>query len=278
MSTSYVYNGYGPYEERDGKVGVYLTHGGQSFFFPFEEVVAIPNWIFRELDHDRSTPVTGQQGQLVYMNVIVNGDRIAKELTENQKPVPPHDMGVTIIDGKATGQTIRVFGGYTDEGEAVMVDVAEREAAPAERAKAAALAKAYKQRVLAEYFQSKRERMTGASGRLHPTERERAYMDELGVEDIDDVTTHQKQTGGLDAAAIRTIMEVARESTQVNATALLAAVESVRRGGKAQLQQKIGRALTPSEIERNAASSERFRKINEKRKQERAAKELAAKE
>ena len=261
MATGYIYNGHGDFDEKDGVKGVALSYAGKMFFIPYQGVLAIPNWIFREVDHDRSTPSTGEVGVVSYMNTMVSGDRIVRELTEGGKPHSAKEMGIIAIEGKATGRIIVVPAGSTAEGEPVTTEVQEKEATKAEAAAAERASEAYMKARIADYFQSKRERMTGGTGRLHPSERERQYMEKLGVEDIDDVGAHQKSAGGLDPEVIRTIMEVSRESNEINGAKLLEAVATVRRRGKAQLTAKDTLTVSPlteEEKSRRKAIGERL--------------------
>ena len=208
-----------------------------------------------ELDHDASTPALGQRGELRYKNVIVQGDRIVEELVRRGIPVAPHEMGIVPIKGKATGEVIRVKAGMTadDKPEQIWADVAEVEPTKGEREAATTLALHSKHKMIGEYFQSKRERMNGGSGKQSPDARTRAYMEELNVEDIDDVTSHQKSTGGLSPEIIRTIMEVARESSEINGAKLLEAVETVRRRGGSQFSSKHGPGAAPGTLAANKA-------------------------
>ena len=120
-------------------------------------------------------------------------------------------------------------------GEILTTEIREVEATQAEKDRAAALALDYKKSVIQEYFQSKRERMAGGKGQLFPRGLVKVYMDELGVEDIDDVSRHQKNAGGFDPEILRVILEESRKGQQITSAEILRAVESVRKAGKVQL-------------------------------------------
>ena len=54
-----------------------------------------------------------------------------------------------------------------------------------EKKKAEQLSNEYKKLLVEEYFQSKRERMSGGHGRMTPLGMTKVFMDELNVADID---------------------------------------------------------------------------------------------
>ena len=62
-----------------------------------------------------------------------------------------------------------------------------------EKQDAEARALEYKNQVVQEYFQSKRERMAGGKGRLVADSTVKTYMKELNIVDIDDFTRLQQQ-------------------------------------------------------------------------------------
>ena len=195
MSTGYIYNGFGKFQEQDGVKGITLFYAGQPWFFPYEQVTPIPNWTLREVDHDRSTPPLGEQGELVYQSLVVPGGRIVEELLDKQVPVAHAKMGIIRIEGKATGRELTIACGADADGRQLTTQIMEREATKSEIQTAKALAEQYKKDVVADYFQSKRERMNGGRGRNIPDPTVRAYMNDIGVEDNDDVTAHAKGAG-----------------------------------------------------------------------------------
>lgn len=235
MATAYIYQGFGDYEQKEGVSGITLHYAGVPFFLPFQQVTAIPNWTFREVDHDKSTPQSGQVAVLTYQNTIINGEFIANHFCEKGDPVPGKDMGIVTIKGKPTGKSVVVPAGCTADGQPMTAEILEKEATRSEIEQAERAADEYKRRVVAEYLQSKRQRMSGGNGKTYPDAQTRAYMDELNMEDIDDVATHQKSTGGLDYETIKAIVELTRSATEINAETLREAVETVRKAGKAQL-------------------------------------------
>lgn len=235
MATGYIYNGFGHYEERDGEQGIALKYAGLEFWLPYQKVTPIPNWTLREVDHDKSTPQGDAIGELVYMNVIVNGQRIVEELTAKQIPVPQKDMGIIPIQGKSTGKMIEVPSGCSAEGVLITSEVMEKEPTRSEVIDAESKALAYKQMIIAEYFQSKRERMTGGHGRLHPDSMTRAFMNELGVEDLDDVTAHAKNAGFSPESLRKFGEELVNATSEAIAGNLATAVNQVRTSQKAQL-------------------------------------------
>lgn len=241
VSTAYVYNGFGGYDERNGVRGFALTYAGLEFFFPFEQVTIIPDWTFRELDHDKSTPDGEGEGELVYKTFVVNGRRVAEELLMTQVPVRNRDKGLIEIQGKPTGRMATVTSGSDLYGQTLTAEVQEKEATKAEREQAAKLSLDFKKQLIQEYFQSKRERMAGGKGRIFPHGIVKVFMDELQVEDIDDVSRHMKVTGGLDPATITALVEAIYKGQEINGARLQEAVETVRKAGKAQLTRGKGR-------------------------------------
>lgn len=203
MSTAYIYNGF-------DRNGVVLKYAGVPFYLPYGETVAIPDWTLREVDEPASAGgATTGPTTLIYKDILVNGMRVAQELTEKGDFIWK-DRGIRIVEGSATGKRIFAHAGTASYAspQAVQpcpidgspcwmlhVDVAERKATKAEAAIAEAAAHAFKTQMINVYFQSKRERMSGGHGRLLPDIATRAFMEELGVEDIDDISTHKKSTG-----------------------------------------------------------------------------------
>lgn len=284
MGNAYIYNGFGQYEDRDGQKGIAIRYAGLDWWLPYQKVTAIPNWTLREVDHDRSTPPGGEKGELVYQNVIIQGGRIAEELCDKQMPVAYKDMGILTIQGKPTGRNIIVNAGCMAEGVPITTEIPEREATASEIADAEIKCKRYKERIVADYFQSKRERMSGGKGRLHPDATTRRFMDELGMEDLDDVTAHAKNSG-MNPEVLRMILtEVAKAVTEQNADTMLKAVQSVRSRGKRQLAPeriRNGEVAEPElEVERPEPSEAELarRRVQSEKMKARHAAAKAAKE
>jgi hypothetical protein len=236
MSTSYVLSCLKTGIYRDGEEGIELPYAGIGFWLPYQKVTPIPNFAFREVDHPKSTPERGEIGQVHYRNEFVDGKRLAEELTLKQIPITNHDKGIQIVEGKPTGQMTVVFGGadaYT--GQPVLNEVQEKIATKFEMDRAEKAADAYMRQIIADYFDSKRNRATGGQGRNTPDSVTRFYMELLNVEDHDDVTAHQKQVGGMSPEVVRTIMEEARKSQEINGARLIEAVQTANRSGKAKI-------------------------------------------
>ncbi len=237
MSTAFIYNGHDKYDEKNGELGGYLKYGGVNFWLPFQKVTPIPDFQFREVDHNASTPNPGEYGELTYKTVRIKGNFIADQLCNQGIPMPLKDMGISVIEGKLTGKTISVEAGFDDperKGDPAIIlyaDVQEREATRTEASSADRLSKIYKEQVIQEYLQSKRQRMNGGQGRQYPDKRTRLYMEELGVQDVDDVLAHQKQAGGIDAGTIAAIVEIVRGATEVNTETLRDAIATIRKSG-----------------------------------------------
>ncbi len=264
MSNAYIYNGFGHYETRDGEEGMYLPYAGMQFWLPYQKVTPITNFALREVDHDKTTPERGEIAtHVTYKNEFVDGKRLAEELTTKQVPITNHDKGIQIIEGKPTGNSVVIFGGCSaDNGAPIMVEVLEKVATKAEIERAEQASLEYKHLVIAEFFESKRNRATGGQGRNTPDKITRIYMEELNVEDNDDVTAHQKAAGGIDYEMVRVIIEETRKAAAVNAVSLHEAVESVRKKGKAQLSSnQVGARrkslnLAQKKAERDAAAAQ----------------------
>lgn len=233
MATAYIYSAYG-YDNHDGELGHSESYAGREWWLPLGRVTPIPNFTLRELDHDRSTPTTGEVAVAQYLTVIVSGGRIAQELCEKQVPVANALKGIMIIEGKPTGRTVEVFAGWDSEGGRITVEVPEREATKSEVAEAERRCKSYKEAVVSEYLISRRERNNGGRGPKAPSPIVRAFMDELGVEDVDDVTAHAK-AGGIPLELIKMILDSKVTSKEDLTKMLNEAVETVRKAGKAQV-------------------------------------------
>lgn len=234
MSTGFILNSFAHYEDRGGEKGITLTYAGVPFWFPYKRVTAIPNWALREVDHDKSTPQAGENGELVYRTDIVNGQRIVEELCDKQIPIPMKDMGIRGIAGKLTGNVIRVPAGCSADGAALFEEIPEREPTKTEKEEAEMAADTYRKAVIADYFQSKRERMTGGRGKIHPDVTVRGYMEEMNVEDIDDVSAHARhdRVGGVDPDVIAAIIREAMKGTaELNAETIRKTVETIRKSG-----------------------------------------------
>ncbi len=236
MATAYIYTALGDDKHPDtGERGDMLYYAGQPLWFPFEKVTPIPNMTFKELDHNRSTAERGEVSELQYISVMVPGHVIGMSLTENQIPYANKIKGIILIEGKSTGKSLTINAGVTAEGEKLTVDVVEKEPLRREIEEARALALSFKNTVIQAYFQGKRERMMNTPGyRTTPSKLERQYMEELNVQDIDDVTTHQKDAGGINPELIKLIVEETRAAGEVNFSILKEAIASARKQGKAQ--------------------------------------------
>lgn len=228
MATGYIYNGFGPYETRDGEQGITLKHAGIEFWLPFERVTAIPDFAIREVDHDKSTPPAGETGAVVYKLELATGTRVVSELVRkaNDGTIPYMEMGVIPIEGKSTGQEITAWAGWEANGDRWAKSyrqVAEKEPTRAEIATAKAKAQQYKEMIVREFFQSKRERMTGGKGRLNPDPMVRGFMEELGLQDTEDILAHSKSSG-MNPELLKTILEEVVKSTSVSTAETIAAV------------------------------------------------------
>jgi hypothetical protein len=177
-------------------------------------------------------------------------------------------MGVLPIEGKRTGKTITVPAGTDEDGHKLTAEVQEVEPWQKEVREAERFAKMYKERIIQDYLQSKRERMNGGRGHSHPDPTVRLYMDELGVEDLDDVSAHAKRTNGIDPGLVSVIVEAVRAATEVNATKLTEAVQTVRRNQGSQLRSNQNKhvdsptdpeELSPAEKQRRANAADRLR-------------------
>src|SRR6188768_1054954 len=189
MSTIAVFNGFGQYEStNDGQKGITLQFAGVPFWFPFNKVSYIPDFMLRELDH-KETAAEGAEA--TYLANLMPGETIANEMLESQVPYKNKDKGIIVIPSDAAHRkitTVRVAAGWTAGGTPVVTEVQEVEPTEFEIAEAHRLAREYKQRMVQDYMQSKRERITGGHGRAFPDGLTKVFMDELGVKDIDDVT------------------------------------------------------------------------------------------
>lgn len=231
MSTGYLWNGFGNYEVNEkGEKGMTLSYAGVEFWLPFEKVTPIPNYNFRELDHDKSTAALGEVATLVYQTVRVPGERIVEELTMTQQPFRNYDLGIIPLKGtKRTGNMVTVCDGReVESGKKTFTEVPEVEATKAEKEEAAALALQFKKMQVQEYLQSKRDKMMGGQGRSFPDARIRAYMDELGIEDVDDVTAHSKNNGLTPELVKILLKEVNAAGAEAHAEALAQAVKDLR--------------------------------------------------
>ena len=265
MATAYIFQGFGSYEENDkGEKGLTVSFAGVPFWLPYQKVTAIPNWTFREVDHDKSTPQSGQVAVLTYQNTIVNGDVIANQIVERGIPDSGKDMGILRIEGKPTGRTIVVAAGCTADGDVLTAEVAEREATKVEVERAAKAADSYKRKIVADYLQSKRQKMSGGNGKSQPTGLERTFMDELGMEDVDDVTAHAKNSGMNPDFIKNLVSEILAANNEGMGEAIVQAVKTVRASTKAQLGPAAGQnkltvaPLSEEEKARRKAIGERL--------------------
>jgi hypothetical protein len=236
MAVHYIYNSFGPYEEVDGVKGTTIKFAGHNFFFPFQRTTPIVNFIFREPDHDKSTPAAGEKGELIYQLVPVSAETLIFELLDKQIPYTHKQMGIVPVAGKATGNLISVFAGFNIDGSKNYIEVSEKVATPKEVSEAEVLALRYKEEHVQEYLHSKRETMKGHPGRKSPDKMTRLFMEELGVQDIDDLQAHMKQvSNGLGMEDVIKIAELIAQREEISKAKLEEAVASVRKAGKAQL-------------------------------------------
>lgn len=199
MGAVAIYNGFGKYETNEkGQKGITLTYGGIKFWLPYKRVAYIPDYTFREVDHQASSADIGEESVLTYRTFRVTGERIAEELLETQIPVPNKEKGILLLDKKTpkNGLFVNAYAGITEEGVEMTTEVPEVEVTEHDVARAERLAREYKERIIQEYFQSKSERMAGGHGRLTPAGLTKTFMEELGVKDIDTLPT---QSNGEDA-------------------------------------------------------------------------------
>lgn len=216
MSTAAIFNGFGQYESKPGgEKGITLLHGGVPFWFPFDKVTYIPDFVMREVDHDKSTAKDGEEeGILQYLTFRLSGERIAEELLEPQIPTPNQDKGIIRIDNhpsKRLNSYVTVRAGFDDFGRVLTTEVQEITPTEYEIAEAHSKARAYKEEVINTYFQGKRERMSGGNGRLFPAGLTKTFMTELGVKDIDDVTKQLEAVAATPGVTPETLLSVVRE-------------------------------------------------------------------
>jgi hypothetical protein len=215
MSTAVIYNGFGQYEQNEhGQKGITLGYGGMSFWLPFDKVTYIPDFTLREVDHAESTPPAGQEGSLIYKSARVDGRRIAEELLEIQVPYANSKKGIILIENtkeKRKNSYVEAFAGYTEEGAVIKTEVQEVEPTQAEIDDAHARARAYKEEMVGNYFQAKRERMAGGQGPIVPLGLIRVYMRELGIKDIDDVARQLETAVATPGVTMEQLLLVVRE-------------------------------------------------------------------
>jgi hypothetical protein len=221
MATGYIYNGF---------EDITLKYAGVEFFFPFNKVTPIPDTSFREVNQRETSE--NDNGALVFTTFIVKGTRICEELV-SRPGSRASEMGIVIIEGVPTGEDVIVHAGLEEEAvgpnpnnpgiphTAILcpidesmcckthVEVKERKFTHIEQQSALRTAKQYKETVVKEYLQSKRERMSGGNGRLIPDPTTRRYMDELKVQDIDDVSANMNNT---EEASIQRLSEIFAKS------------------------------------------------------------------
>lgn len=243
MSTAYIYNASFPHDDKEGVPGIYLKFASVNFWFPFGKVTPVPDYNFREVDHDKSTAERGDRGEVTYQNVFLDGTRLAEFLTKGQIPYENYEKGIQIIEGKSTGEGIVVFAGVeAHSGMPIMREVIEKQATRSEIERAEKAAETYEKQVIAEYFDSKRQRMTGGQGKHTADKVTRKYMERWNVEDIDDVTAHQKNVGGMSPEAIAALVQAIYAGQEQNGAKLLEAIETVRKATGPSLQNaKNGR-------------------------------------
>jgi hypothetical protein len=198
MSTIAVFNGFGKYEQtQDGQKGITLKFGGVPFWLPYDKITYFPDYTMREVDQDKSSPGGQVQGELVYHTFRVSGDTIVDILLENGDTHKNSDKGIIVIpsEGHRKDSYIKVSSGYEIDGRPIFESIQEIVPTALEIQEAHRLADIYKQTVVQEYLQSKRERINGGVGQTTPSGLTRVYMDELGIKDLDDVSKSLEQSG-----------------------------------------------------------------------------------
>lgn len=192
MSTAAIYNGFGRYEQsNEGQKGMSLNYAGISFWFPYEQVTYIPDFTMREVDHDKSTANGEEEGSLTYRTFRLSGERIAEEILETGVPFKESAKGLILITNspdKRKNDYLKVFAGVSEDGKKLFTEVQEITPSEFEINESHRLARAFKEEIIQQYFQTKRERLAGGHGQLFPTGLIKVFMTELGVKDIDDVT------------------------------------------------------------------------------------------
>lgn len=193
MSTVAVYNAYGRYEQtNEGQKGITLLYGGVPFWFPFEAVTYLPDFTMREIDHRETTSDGDGTGVVQYKTFRVTGEQLAAALLESQVPYKNSEKGIIPIVNdakKRKNNYIRVFAGVDEIGNRIITEVQEITPSELEISDAKARAQSYKELEIQNYFQGKRERMMGGFGHpAFPTGLIRAYMEELGIKDLDDIS------------------------------------------------------------------------------------------
>lgn len=242
MSTVAIFNGFGRYEQtNDGQKGMTLLHAGIPFWFPYDQVTYIPDFTMREVDHDKSTANGEEEGVLTYRTFRLSGERIAEELLETGIPFKESEKGLMVITAtpakrKTTTQTI--FSGVSEEGTKLFTDVPEIEPTEYEIAEAHNRARAFKEQVIQQYFQTKRERMAGGHGQLFPTGLIRVYMTELGVRDIDDVTRQLETAAATPGITLETLTQLIQAIVAASKSEPAAVIPEPPKSAKAKAEQK----------------------------------------
>lgn len=217
MSTVAIYNGFGKYEiDEKGVNGITLMYAGVPFWFPYKRITYLPDFTFREVDHNASTPEQGEEGFLTYRTHRVSGERLAEELLDKQEPVPNKDKGLLKLEKPRPkgGAPVNVYAGITEDGTILTAEVNEVLVSDADVARAEKLAQEYKEQVIQEYFQSKRERLAGGHGPLVPRGFTKIFMTELGVKDIDALPT-QSQNSNLEQLFTQFLATLAAGQTKI---------------------------------------------------------------
>jgi hypothetical protein len=168
-----------------------------DFFFPYQEVTPIPDFMFREVDHEE-TSKGGLDGSMTvaYKSEIVPGNKLAYLLTEGQLPVQNKERGIIVLppDNARKGALVQVLAGFSLDGQRMIAEVPSLKVSQDEIAYASNLAESYKRDIVTLYFQSKQERSAGGFGQLLPTGMIKVYMEELGIEDLALPNMQKKET------------------------------------------------------------------------------------
>lgn len=198
MSTGYLFNGFGSYETKGKEKGITLTYGGVEFWLPYKKVTPIPDFNFRELDHEATAEEweNGNSKAMIYKVNRVPGARICEELTQTQQPIKNSEKGIISLlvhRDKLSEKWLRIPAGYDENGTPQVEEVRELKPSLDEVTLAETIALEYKRLKIEEYFDSKRARLAGEQGHLRPQGLVKKFMEELGIEDIDQVTLQTRK-------------------------------------------------------------------------------------
>lgn len=257
--TGYIYNGYGRYETRGKEEGITLKYCGTEFWLPYKKVTAIPDFHIRELDHQATAEAweEGDENAMIYRVVRFPGVRIVEELTMTQEPVKNKEKGILPLtpsrDKFVKDKYVKASAGVDENGSLLFEEVPMLIPSPEEVALAETLSQEYRRVKIEEYFDSRRERMSGGIGQKAPTGLIKEYMRELNVKDIDQVTLAQQQS------AARTQAPAIDPSVVQDFLALIAA--AVHKGIPPQQAQTLAKQAAGKIAPK--PSAEEVEKVNE---------------